>query len=584
MKKLVLLSLAACGLKVNINGQTRTLGGGGSQPQAAAASAPQAAPHETTGGARQPTGGARQPDAPLPAANYTPAMIAVAQALTTTPMLADVQGVALNVSVRKAIGAESPDCGSVTASKPVAVLDIKQPSPNMHISVHGAGDDGFIVKKDGLFWSTCTQSIGQVPEMSAPKEGWQAGRYEVYPVTRRSESPEGHNVEVAVFDPTNDAPWSSKVRGVKLDHKLDAPMLVEVPVRSDRDVRREGISGYGCTKAAFALEPDISLLIERPIPGLVIRPLPTKTPVTVRLERKEKHQKMCPHEREGSSRGPSWQPESEIRLAGEDEGLFGISVGLPPGATEDKVTLMIFDASTKFDPMTQVALTGPLDLEHHELPYHFPQLALDDLRLDNRAHLELVSKVFATAPAGAFVYPNIDLDGDVAHGGNGHDYPKKNEPLLVISAGDHVRVLAQDGFTFDVKATHIVLAPEGGAMPLAMPRPLDKKTDLGTLENLDPDKSLEKNLDAFTKKRDACVDRVAAPYDRQVPTVYVGNEAITVDDARTRSIRDAEDSAIIRACGSRENWEKQVEATRVKILAQVEKSRASLLATSKPHL
>lgn len=577
MKKLVLLSLAACGLKVNINGQTHTLGG--SKPAAAPAPTTTTASHTPA-----PPSSSSSPEAPQPAANYTPAMIAVHEALTATPMLADVQGVSLNASFRKTIGGDSPDCGSVTAAKPVAVVDIQQPSPNMHISVHGAGDDGFVVKKGNLFWSTCTETISQVPEMGPPKEGWQAGRYEIYPVTRQSPNEQGHHIEVAVFDPQTPAPWSAKVRGVKLDHKLAAPMLVEVPVRADRSVRREGIAGYGCTKAAFAFEPDISLLVERPIPGLVIRPLPTKTPVTVRLERKEKHEKMCPQSREGSSHGPSWQPESEIRLANEEEGLFGISVGLPPGATEDKVTLMIYDASTLFDPLAQVALTGPLDLEHHELPYHFPQLALDDLRLDNRAHAELIAKVFAAAPAGAFVYPNIDLDADVARGGNGHDFPKKNEPLLVISAGDHVRVLAQDGFEFDVKATHIVLAPEGGPAPLATARPLDKKIELGTLENLDPDKSLEKNLDAFTKKRDACVDRVAAPYDRQVPTVYVGNEAITVDDARTRNIRDAEDNAIIRACGSKENWEKQVEATRVKILAQVEKSRASLLATAKPHL
>jgi len=575
MKKLVLLSLAACGLKVNINGQTHTLGG--SKPAAAPA------PTTTTAATNAPASPGA-PEAPQPAANYTPAMLAVHEALTATPMLADVQGVSLDASFRKTIGGESPDCGSQVAPKPVAVIDIQQPSPNMHISVNGASNDGFVVKKGNLFWTTCTETISQVPEMGPPKEGWQAGKYEIYPVTRYAKQGEGHHIEVAVFDPTNDAPWSAKVRGVKLDHKLAQPMLVEVPVRADRSLRREGLSGYGCSKAAFAFEPDISLLVARPIPGLVVRPLPTKTPVTVRLERKEKHEKSCPHQRDGYSHGPSWQPESEIRFASEDEGLFGISVGLPPGATEDKVTLMIYDASTQFDPLAQVALTGPLDVAHRELPYHFPQLDLDDLRLDNRAHAELIAKVFASAPADAFVYPNIDLDGDVARGGNGKDYPKKNEPLLVLSAGDHVRVLAQDGFVFDVKATHIVLAPEGAAAPLAAPRPLDKKTELGTLENLDPDKTLAKNLDAFTKKRDACVDRVAAPYDRQVPTVYVGNEAITVDDARTRRIRDAEDSAIIRTCGSRENWEKQVEATRVKILAQVEKSRASLLATSKPHL
>jgi hypothetical protein len=576
MKKLFLLSLAACGLKVNINGQTHTLGG--SKP-----AQPAQAPATTT--ASGPAAAQHHDDAPQPAANYAPAMIAVHEALTSTPMLADIQGVSLDASFRKTIGGESPDCGSQVAPKPVAVIDIQNPSPNMHISVNGARNDGFVVKKGGLFWTVCTETISQVPEMGPPKEGWQPGRYEIYPVTRYAKQGEGYHIEVAVFDPANAAPWSSKVRGVKIEHKLDKPMLVEVPVRADRSVRREGIAGYGCTKAAFAFEPDISLLIARPIPGLVVRPLPSKSPVTLRIEhKKDKEQKSCPQQREGSNHGPSWQPDSEIRFGSEEEGLYGISVGLPPGANEDKVTLMIFDSSTKFDELAQAALPGPLDLEHHELAYHFPQLETGKLGIHDRASAELSAKVFASAPAELFVYPDLDLDGDLARGGNGHDFPKKNEPLLVLSAGEHTRVLAQDGMIFDIKSSHLALAPEGAPALLTAPRPLDKKTELGTLENLNPDKSLEKQLDAYTKKRDACVDRVAEPYDRQVPTVYVGGEAVTVETARTRAIRDAEDNAIIKACGSRENWEKQVEATRVKQLAQVEKSRAALLATAKPHL
>jgi hypothetical protein len=573
MKKLFLLSLAACGLKVNINGQTHTLGG--TKPA-------QPAPTQT---ASSSSTSSSQPDAPQPAANYTPAQIAVHEALTTTPLLADVQGVSLDASFRKTIGGESPDCGSQVAPKPVAVIDIQNPSPNMHISVNGARNDGFVVKKGSLFWTVCTETISQVPEMAPPKEGWQPGRYEIYPVTRYAKQGEGYHIEVAVFDPDNVAPWSAKVRGVKLEHKLDKPMLVEVPVRADRQQRREGLSGYGCSKAAFAFEPDVSLLIARPIPGLIVRPLPTRSPVTLRVEhKKDKAQKSCPHQRDGYSHGPTWQPESEIRFGSEEEGLYGISVGLPPGATEDKVTLMIFDSSTKFDELAATTLPGPLDLEHHELAYHFPQLETGKLGIHDRASAELSAKIFAAAPAELFVYPDLDLDADLARGGNNHDFPKKNEPLLVISSGEHTRVLAQDGMIFDIKSSHLVLAPDGAPAPLAAPRPLDKKTELGTLENLNPDKTLEKHLDAYTKKRDACVDRVAAPYDRQVPTVYVGGEAITVENAHTRAIRDAEDNAIIRACGSRESWEKQVEATRLKILAQVEKSRAALLAAARPKL
>lgn len=581
MRTLLLLSLAACGLKVNVNGKVHTLGGSQETAQVPATGVPPAA------GAPHTAADPNRADEPQPAANYQPAQIAVHQALTATPLVADIQGVALDATFRKTIGGDSGDCGNIVAPKPVAVIDVQQPAPNMHISVHGARDDGMVVKHGGLFWTLCTDSIGQVPTMGPPKEGWQPGKYEIYPVTRASASNEGHHIEVAVYDPDNAAPWSSKVRAIKIDHKLAAPLLVEVPVRTDRQQRRDGLSGDRCSKAEFAFEPDISFTIARPIPGLVIRPLPTKAPVTMRLEHKDdkRASRYCPHTEAQDSR---WQPESEVHFGTEDEGLYGISVGLPPGATEDKVTLMIFDASTQFDPLALAALPGPLDLAHRQLTYHFPQLDLKNIDLTSRAHAELIAKLFATAPAEMFVYPDLDLDGDLARPVSGMaepgNFPKKNEPLLVESAGEHVRVVAADGFEFDIKATHLALAPEGAAAPLSSPRPLAKNSSLGNLEQLSPDKKLEKEIDAMSKRRDACVDRVAAPYDRQVPTVYVGNEAITVDDARTRNIRDAEDNAIIRACGSREAYEKQLEVYRVKLLAQVEKSRAALLVSAKPHI
>src|SRR3569623_3787283 len=173
----------------------------------------------------------------------------------------------------------------------------------MRIAVHGAREDGFVVKQGAHFWTVCTEPTSQVPPMAPPKEGWQPGTYEIYPVTRYANKAEGFHMEVAVYDPDNVAPWASKVRAVKLDHKLAAPMLLEVPVRTDRQQRRDGISGDGCSKTAFAMEPDISFTIARPIPGLVIRPLPSKPPVTLRLEHKDakRSSKFCP--RSSESRG-----------------------------------------------------------------------------------------------------------------------------------------------------------------------------------------------------------------------------------------------------------------------------------------
>jgi hypothetical protein len=574
MKRLLLLSLAACGLKVNVNGHIQTLGGG-SPP--ASAPAPMVATAQT-----KPPGPS---DAPQPTANYKTATITIAQALTTTPLLASVDGVALDGNIKKIIGSYGNECTSEITTKPVAVLDVKQPSPNMHITVHGGRDDGFIIKKGSTYWVACAQTISQAPEMAPPEEGWPAGHYEVYPVARTGKQAEGHRFEVAVFDPKNQAPWSANVRVLKLAHKLDKPMLVEIPVHTDRQVRGEDFAGVHCNKAAFAFEPDISLSVDRPIPGLVIRPLATKTQVTLRLERMKDHDKSCLPFRETMTSGPSWQPENSIFMGSLGEGKFAISVGLPPGATDAKVTLMISDFSTTFDPLAQASLPGPLDLEQRIIPYHFPQLSTDKLGLGSRDAADLSAKIFASAPAAMFVYPDIDLDRDVASGGNGHDFPRKNEPLLVVGhVTNGMSVLAQDGMLFEVEESHLALAPDGTPKLLTAPRPLAKDTSISTLEDLDPDKSLGKQLDAQDAKRNACVDRVADPYERQVPVAYVGGEKITIENAHTRALADAEDSAIIRACGSRESWGKHYEAVRLQILAQVEKARIARFPAAKPHL
>ena len=175
-------------------------------------------------------------------------------------------------------------------------------------------------------------------------------------------------------------------------------------------------------------------------------------------------------------------------------------VGLPPGATETTVKLMIFDSSTKFDPFARGDLAGPYDLTHRALPWHFPELDLSNVSLANYAGAELSAKLFAAAPHELFVYAKLDLDADIAtlhHPVADKVFPKKNEPLLVLSAGGRVRVLAQDGTELDVKATHVTLDPDGAPAPIAAPRKLDPKLALGDVMQLLPasDKGLVASYD-----------------------------------------------------------------------------------------
>lgn len=586
----VLAVTAGCGLvQMNVNGKTRSLGGSSSAP-----SQPQVASQEPQ--QRGPDSPSQPGPAAKPATAGSAAVIKVDAPLTTTPILANVDGINMDGTFRKVLGADSGDCGSQIATAPVAVIDVQKPTANMHVQVHGIRDDGFVLKLGTRFWTSCTQTTSQVPTMGPPKEGWQAGRYEVYPISRYAERDKAHHVEVAVYDPDNAAAWSGAVRAVKLDHKLDQPLFVEVELHKGRQALREGLSGYGCGKTELAFEPDVSLRIARPIPGLVVRPLPTATPVTLRVEqrfdpdapKKGDGNKHCAKVNEGSAHGPAWQPDSEVRFGSEQEGVFGISVGDGDGTTE-RVTLMIFDASTKFDSLAAgPALGGTLDLAHRAVEWHFPQLDLHDLELDKRAHAELAAKLFAAAPPELFVYADLDLDKDLArfsgHADDATGYPKKNEPLLVLGGGDHVRVLAQDGHQYDVKKSHLALAAEGAPVLLAAPRPLSKRVEIGTLLSLLDDKKVSADLDSFESKYNACVERVADGYERQITRIVVDGRSIVVEDSHTNAIREREDSAIIASCGSREQHEKGREKFRDKLVTAVEKVRAQLLAEAKPKL
>ncbi|HEY1587147.1 MAG TPA: hypothetical protein VGH63_15735, partial [Polyangia bacterium] len=304
-------ALGACGLKLNINGQTRTLGGGGASATTATTASTPAAATSRSHTRSTAAATADHDEATAPAA-YTAGTITVKDALSSTPLVADIDGVALDGPFRKVLHADSPECGQTVSSHPIAVVDVQQADAGMEIAVAGARNDGFVLRRGDLFWAACTQTIGQVPTMAAPKGGWQTGRYEVFPVARYAKPTEGFHFEVAVSNPAHLAPWSGDVRAVKIDSKLATPMLIDVPLRAKRAVRREGIAGSSCGKVALGVEPDISLKIARPIPGLVIRPLPSRSPITLRVEQRKDDKRtkyFCQNGRgNGNERGPTWQP------------------------------------------------------------------------------------------------------------------------------------------------------------------------------------------------------------------------------------------------------------------------------------
>jgi hypothetical protein len=574
VKTLSTFLLLAAGCTMMVNGKPRRIGGSDPDPQPTASAA-----------APAPAGGAAK--AAGPAVIGKPGqLITIDAALTATPRVTDIGQVGFDTTYGHVfgIGGNSPDCGNDMTSRPIASIELKQAVPQMELTVEGGSNDGFVLRNAKSVWFACEETSGGVPSISRLKEGWQPGRYDIYAVSRYGKNA-NRPFSVEVSDSSKPAAWPEKLKTISLPGKLASPMFVEVTTQPNRRIARAARAGWGCEKEAFANDPDLALVLERPIPGLVVRPLPSATPVNLRREARDakKANKGCPTFNQDGGNGPSYHAPHEVHFAKEDEGTFGISIGTADATKPTTVTLMIYDASTKLDELAPVTGGATATLEDRWLGRTFPQLDLRELDQHSYAHQELTAKAFALAPKTTFVYAKLDLDKDIAQG-DSESFPVKNEALLVTGVeSGRVDVLTADGLHFRVKDTHVLLAPEGAAVVPAVPRAL-RKLGLGEATAMLPPAA--KNLAAAHDKRiaahEACVDRVWAPYGRQLPTYThpAGVEIVTYESPRERAIKDAGNTAVDRKCGTAESVDKGSEQERVKMVAAIEKARAKLLAES----
>lgn len=584
--KVFLFGALLTGCTVMVNGKPRRIGGG-SDP------APAVAPAAQPSGTSQAAAPAAARPAARPLAVVPGRVIAVEPTLGRDPLVVTFDS-AFDTTWSKVFGrgSNSPDCGNSIPSQPIGSFLLAQHDKDLEVNVIGGGNDGFVVRRGDLYWTSCTYSTGNVPTMAASKDGWEPGRYDIYPVARYGHGGKPMRFTVELSRPTAPVSWDAAQRLV-ISARLDKPMFVEVATRPGRRVLREARAGYNCGKIALPATPDIALTIERPIPGLTIRPLPTAVPVTIRreFERDGKQTRGCV---KGGSSGsnrdaPSYRAPSEVSFNRDDEGLYGISFGTPDPDQETKITLMIFDDSTKFDALAVRPFGGETPaLEQRWVGYQLPQLRTDRLgyseRYDDAA---LAARVFAAVPEQALVYSKLDLDKDIASGSS-DSFPIKNEPLALIGLErERATVLTADGLRFSVKKTHILLAPDGQIAFPAAPRELRSMTLGKTIALLPP--AAKKLGDAHYKRvkaREACRDRAWAPYGRQLPSISrpAGSRVIIYKSARTKQIERAGDRAMDRKCGSHQQFEKQNEATRKKLLVHVAKGRAKLYAQATEHL
>lgn len=571
--------LSACGLiKVNVNGEAVALGGD-------SAESARAGDQQAGSGSKKGRGDPGR----------EPVAVTIDPSLTATPLVIPVNGVIIDSTQSRVVGSLPSECANDMAQTPLVVFELKQAMPKgFSVALTGGGGDGLVVRgrEKNLVWTACPTSIGIVPTLGDLVEGWQPGTYEVLTVARGRGTAD---YQVEFFNTNNRTPWSGGVQKVTIGKKLAKPMYLEVTVPAGRQRLRELHAGRGC-KMPLSAEPQLALTLERPIPGLVIRPLPTAEPIELRVEPlgTKADTKHCPNYEESvvvSRYWPSWRTTAEAHFGKDDDGTFGIAVGSANGDASFKVTLMIFDASTTFDPIAAMPAGNAVPFEGREVFKVFPELDVRSLDLRSYDGAVLSSKLFAATPKSLLVYAKLDLDKELASAyGHGTGYPQKDEPLVLIGLrrNDRALVMAADGLQFELLRKYLVDAPSG---PVALPvEPRTLAADLGaeTVWKLSPPsaKAIREAFEAREKKHDACADRVWAPYERQLDgatwRVNSGNgNSVTVESPRAQQISDAGERAIDAACGSEDARANDKEATRVKLLAEIEKERRTLLGAAR---
>ncbi len=544
--------LAACGMKINVNGKTRVIGGDDAAPPESASGAAPAA-------------------VASPRANTPIQVILIAEPMSSTPRVVDVDSATIDTPLGKRFsGAYSP-CGNAITNAPIARLDVKVAQPSARVAVTGVS--GFVLARGDRYWTSC--------DTVHPAGGLEVGTYDVFALaqTYYDKPTQAQHIAVGVADPAKPPVWSERVKRLAIAGKLATPIFVEVATDSARKVRGEEIHGSRCDHAAFGVEPDVVLELARPVKGLRVRAAGTTMSTTLRMERPARASDAA------APRPYCVDANAHLGFGDAEEGAYGVSVGFAPAGTQ-AVTLMIYDESTTLDPLTLVSVPGPLEIKHRSLAIHFPFLTEDQLRLDTYAHAELAAHVFEKAPAGAFVYAKLDLDKDIAwnatHGTTA--FPRKNEPLLVYRYGEEQsRVLAQDGLTYDMRTSHLLSAPDGEPAPLAAPRLLPDGFERVPVTELLPPGSekLATALYQIGVTYDACARRVAAPYNRRLPTITrpANVDIIVVTSPQARAIEDARDRAVDRACGTSQEIAKKKNAQYRVLLERVEAGRKALFSS-----
>lgn len=433
------------------------------------------------------------------------------------------------------------NCYGYVGEEPAVVLNLTSAMANTRISAPGAG---LILAEFGDRKYICREaSYGSGAPSVVLDPEWPAGEIKLFVGGQQGKT---YNYEIRVEDEKRplDIAWKDKVKPVDLSDMPKDPIIV-----SEITPKSNGVKNGNCEGAFFRDTPDMAFVLKRPLADFTVEVRSAK-PIAVQV--------VGPLTEDGRNIPTRCLSQERMTYNRLEAGHYALRVGTPASGDEVLYHVLMRGKDTSRNPVfvpTKFAET--IALQESVVTFHFPQLLNSDLE-NSESNRE---SIFLSSPKAMFVFPKFNMDKSVAQILGGAtpidaktplEYPKENEPLLLLDAQG--TVMAADGSMFRVNMKDLQDEPSAAIAVPAAPRNMGMPFDRAFRSAGPEDAKAVAAYQAAQKAEDACHDRQRSSVEGGFESACAGlekatekkKETLEKDLLKTRTARRAASLAKIK--------------------------------------
>lgn len=401
------------------------------------------------------------------------------------------------------------NCSGYVGESPAATIKFTSAMKSTRISAPGAG---LIVAEFGDRKYICDEGGYDSPPNVMLNPEWPGNDdIKIYVGGRKDET---YNYSIKVEDETRpiDILWKGKIKTIDVAEIPKDPVVV-----SELTVKEAGVKGR-CGQSYFRETPDLAFQLKRPLGDISI---------DVRSAQAIDVQIIGPLTDDGRKIPSRCMSDDRVQFNRMEAGLYAIYVGTAAPNTEVLYHAVLRGKETTRNPVfPPTKFVDAATVDESVITWHFPQLSVSDAENSDPNREAL----FLTSPKPVFVFPKFNMDksvaqiqGGVATGDSSkNEYPKENEPLLLLNKNGYV--MAADGALFQVNMKDLQADPGGNVAVPAAPRNTGLSFDRALAAKGPEDAKAIAAYEKAQKAVQACYDRQRSSYEGGFENACVGLE------------------------------------------------------------